>query len=309
MSVGTHLARALVKHRLSHVFSPTQTVEDDRRVLAQLSVLLPLARGTRVTRDRISGMDAEWIDARRGEDTCERLILYLHGGGFSSGSCDTHRALASHLSRAAGARVLLPEYALAPEHPHPAAERDCMAVYRQLLDRGVEPRRLIVAGDSAGGFLTLQTLLSARKAGLPMPAAAVLWSALTDAVHLDGESYRTCADADVWFDPERIDATLERYAGPRELRDASLSPLNADLHGLPPLRIDVGAAEVLRSDSERLASRIREAGGEAELKVWPGMWHVFMAFGLLVAEARHCLQEAGLFCRRHTCADTEPGGS
>ena len=180
----------------------------------------------------------------------------------------------------------------------PAAANECLGAMRELLEqRRVAPEELILGGDSAGGFLTLATLINARDAGLPQPAGAFLLSPLCDAVELDGESYSTQADKDIWFTRQSIDDVLVHYAGPAGQRDPSLNLLARDLSGLAPMRFDVGGAEVLVSDSERAAARARQAGGEAEAHVWPGMWHVFPAFGLLVPEARRAIREIGMFCR------------
>jgi acetyl esterase/lipase len=223
--------------------------------------------------------------------------LYFHGGGFVCGSPRTHRALAADLSRACGARLLLPDYRLAPEHPHPAAANDCLASYRELLEAGQLPEQILIGGDSAGGFLALQTLLAIRDSGLPAPCGAILLSPLTDAQHIDGESYRDRRNVDIFLNPDGIRYLTGLYAGSCSGDGDVLCPQRRDLSGLPPLLVQVGDHEVLLTDSLRLAERARRCGVDVRLEVFPEMWHVFQVFATAEPEARRAIGEIGCFAR------------
>ncbi len=225
-----------------------------------------------------------------------RVLLHLHGGGYVTGSCRTHRAMVSRLACAAQMRGLLLDYRLAPEHPFPAAVEDALATYRWLIQNGLNPRQMVIAGDSAGGGLTLATLLALPDAGDPLPAAAVCISPLTD-LAATGESIQTCAEADPWLTPE-VFAMIRLYWGGHDCRLPLLSPLYADLRGLPPLLIHVGTDEILLNDSTRLAERASEAGVHVTLEIWPDMWHVWHLFAPYLPEARQAIDRLGRFMQQ-----------
>jgi len=242
------------------------------------------------------GVPAEWIDPPGG--ATDRVVLYLHGGGYVAGSIDSHRNLTGHLAVAMGCRVLALDYRLAPEHPHPAPVEDAVAAYGWLLDQGVAPAHVLVAGDSAGGGLTMATLLLARDRGLPLPAAAVPISPMVDMEAL-GESMTTRAAADPMVNRAMTLEIVQLFLGDGDRRDPYAAPLHADLTGLPPLFIQVGDAEVLLDDSTRLAARAREAGVDVTLDVWPEMVHVFQASAGYVPEADRAVAAIAVFGRRH----------
>ena len=204
--------------------------------------------------------------------------------------------MVSHIARAAGIDALVPEYRLAPEHKFPAAVDDAVGVYRELLASGTDPKDIIIAGDSAGGGLTVATLLSLRHAGDPMPAAAVLLSPFLDAT-ASGESATTRADKDPWFDASDMNVVVEHYCGETDARNPLVSPVFANVAGLPPVYIQVGDHEILLSDSTRFADMLRECGGKAELEVWPEMWHVFQLFIGKMPEARQAIRKMGAHIR------------
>ena len=247
------------------------------------------------------GVPAEWLTAP-GADA-ERAVLYLHGGGYAIGSLRSHRKLASDVSRAARARVLLLDYRLAPEHPHPAALDDSTAAYRWLLGQGLEPRRLAVAGDSAGGGLTIATLVSLRDAGSPLPAAGVCISPWVD-LSCTAASFTENADLDPMVSRTLLQRMGSWYLCDLDPRTPLAAPLHADLSGLPPLLIHVGGTEVLRDDAVALADRARAAGVEVTLGVWPEMMHVWHVFCGRVPEASQAMEEVGNFLRRHMRATT-----
>jgi monoterpene epsilon-lactone hydrolase len=241
------------------------------------------------------GVPAEWIDPPGGSH--DRVVLYLHGGGYVAGSIDSHRNLTGHLARAIGCRVLAVDYRLAPEHPHPAPVTDAVAAYRWLLDQGVDADRVVIAGDSAGGGLAVATLLMARDQGLPMPAAAVPISPMVD-LEATGASMATRAAVDPMIGKNMALEIVALFLGDGDRRDPYAAPLHGDLAGLPPLLIQVGDAEVLLDDSVRLAEAARAAGVEVTLEVWPEMVHVFQASAGFVPEADQAVARIADFCRQ-----------
>ena len=266
-----------------------------RRKLHVLANLLPTAFGVQVTPDQLADIDVEWLKHRKAPE--DKLILYLHGGAFIMGGCATHRQFVSHLARAAGVRAVIPEYRLAPEHPFPAAIDDVVRVYRHLIANGLMPEDIVFAGESAGANLVLATMLKLRDDGDPLPAAACLFSPWID-LATSGESMTTNVECDPWFRPEDIRFVAGYYCNADQTRDPLVSPIYADVTGLPPLFIQVGTDEVLLSDSTRLADKIRAGGGEVEIEVWPGMWHVFQVFVGVMPESGEAVGKTGDYIRR-----------
>ena len=242
------------------------------------------------------GVPAEWISTPGAAD--DRIVLYLHGGAFSVGSINTHRNAISRISRASGARALGINYRLAPENPFPAGLQDCVTAYRWLLSNGADPAKTAIAGDSAGGCLTLATLLSVRDAGEPLPAAAVCFSPWVD-LETIGESMTTKANIDPFLDRNGLMVQAKMYIGDGDRRNPLAAPLYADLRGLPPLLIHVGSAEVLMDDSTRIAENARAAGVDVTLEVWDDMIHVWQLFAPILAEGQQSLEGAGKFIHKH----------
>lgn len=252
--------------------------------------------GTRKEPLQINGITAEWITAPNALP--DGVMLYLHGGAYMAGSLKSHSNLVAYFAKKARVCALAIEYRLAPEHPFPAALDDAITSYRWLLDKGTRPEHIVIAGDSAGGGLTLATLLKLRDLGLPLPAAAVCISPWTDLVGT-GESMRTRARKDPWLKPASVAPGAALYHGQYASNDPLISPLYGDLKGLPPILIHVGDWEILLDDSLRMAEKIRQAGGTVELEVWPGMWHVFHAFKGLTPESAAANEKMGQFIQRH----------
>ena len=255
--------------------------------LNALGKLVPTAAGVRVEPVEIAGLDAEWLVPP--EAPAGKLILYLHGGAYVLGGCDSHRHMVSHIARASGVRALLPEYGLAPENPYPAAIEDVVELYRALLAGGQQPSGIVFAGDSAGGGLAVASLLALRDAALPMPGGAFLLSPWLD-LSASGESMRTRDGRDPWFRPGDIAVVAGHYCRPEQVTLPLVSPVYADLRDFPPTYIQVGDDEILLSDATRLADKLRASGGTVELEVFPGMWHVFQAFLLVMPEARQAIR-------------------
>jgi len=243
----------------------------------------------------IAGVPATWFGAPELER--KGTLLYLHGGAWCLHLPGVYRRLVTALSQQTGMRVLLPEYRLAPEHPFPAGIDDCFAVYRWLAEHGYAERTFALAGDSAGGNLSLVTLMRARDALLPLPACAALLSPATD-LTVSGPSQRYNAKADPMFSPAAVDLLPDVYCPGQDRRNPRLSPLFGNWNGLPPLLFHAGSTEMLLDDSVRAHDRAVQAGVEAEIEVWVGLPHVFHVFSLL-PESRSGVRAVADFIARH----------
>lgn len=264
-----------------------------RQPLDRLSAIAP---GARIQRLPIATplFSGEWQTPTPVDD--RRVVLYLHGGGYVSGSPATHLAVTARLAQEAGARLLSLDYRLAPEHPFPAALEDAWAAYWWLLtEQHVASSQIVVAGDSAGGGLTLALLLALRDAGMPLPAGAVGLSPWLD-LTLSGATLTANAATD-YLNRDVLHASAQMYSHGHALDDPLLSPLYADLHGLPPLLIQAGGAEMLLDDSRRFAARAQAAGVAVELSIFPHMVHVWHFTWRLEAQARRALAQIGEFVR------------
>lgn len=224
----------------------------------------------------------------------DQTLLYIHGGAFVIGNPTDYRSLSGELGRAAGVSTVSLDYRLAPEHPFPAAVDDCVAAYRALLEGGIKPADIVLAGDSAGGGLVIATLVAARDAGLPMPAGALTISPWVD-LACTGNSMQSKIAADPSITREGLLANAELYLQGKPLTTPLASPLYADLRGLPPVFVQVGTAEVLLDDAIRLVGALGAADVPVHLSVWPNMPHVWHIFGFMLSEGRDALTEAGVF--------------
>jgi epsilon-lactone hydrolase len=250
-------------------------------------------RGIEVIPVRIGEMYGEWI--RPAGASLASAVLYTHGGGYVSGNCADHRMHVAKLVESCGVAALLFDYRLAPEHCAPAAVEDTLAAYRWMLSEGVAPGKIVIAGESAGGGLCLASLIAIRDHGLPPPAAAVASSPWLD-LTCSADSYRRNARTDIsllgsW------DVWSRYYVGPGNPRDPWISPIHADLGGLPPVLIQVGTCEIMLDDAVKFADLARAAGVEVTLKVWPGMVHCFAFFAPMFPEATAGMNELGAFIR------------
>lgn len=273
------------------------TIEEMRAQMEADFTQLPLAPHVRCQPVDAGGVPAEWVTTP--ESVEERVIYYLHGGAYVGGSITTHRELASRLARAAKARVFLIGYRLAPEHPFPAAVEDSMTGYRWLLSSGVKPARVAIAGESAGGGLSVATLVALRDALEPLPAAAVAVSPWADMEAL-GESMVTRAAVDPLLQRDALLEMARTYLGDTDPRTPLASPIHADLAGLPPLLIQVGTAEVLYDDATRLAERAESAGVEVVFEPWEDMIHMWHAFAHMLPEGQQAIDRIGEFVQKHT---------
>lgn len=289
MSIG-ELKQRIRANRLP----PGTTVSVAKRRAAMEAVAFRVAPEIEVESVTAGGLQAEWL--RAPQIPGPHAVLYLHGGGYVMGSCNTHRALCGAISRAAGAAVLLPEYRLAPEAAFPAAVDDAVASYQWLLDQGHVPAQLAIAGDSAGGGLTAATLIALRDRSLPMPAAAVCISPWSDLTCSAG-TYRTRAEADPMIAPADIVEMAAHYLQGADPESPLASPNFGDLRALPPLLIHVGEDEVLLDDAMQLHERATAAGVASTLEVWDDMIHVWHAFHPLLAQGREGVARVGSFLR------------
>jgi monoterpene epsilon-lactone hydrolase len=263
----------LREHQAAAAKRPSASLAEARAAFTPAGRVHPIPHDVRITDVTAGGVPAHWLDAP-GADL-EPVLLFLHGGGFQFGSLASDGELAARLGRAARMRVLFPEYRLAPEHPFPAALDDVRAVWRWLrLDQGRPAQSLAVAGDSAGGGLAVSLLVATRDAGETLPVAAVLMSPTVDLTG-SGSSMIERVDQDPISTPELLGRLASDYLASADPTTQAASPLFAPLGGLPPMLIEVGTADLLLSDSERLAAAASAAGVEVHLEVGEGLPHVY----------------------------------
>ncbi len=241
----------------------------------------------------VAGIRCRW--AVPDDHVSDRVLQYVHGGGYVIGSLDVYRKFTGHLANAIGCRVLSVGYRLAPEHPHPAAVEDSVAVYKALLDE-FAPEHIAISGDSAGGGLTVSTLVKLRDDGVALPACGVPLSPWVDLEGL-GASAQTNAERDLIVDAERLGQMVDMFLAGQSARDPLAAPLYADLTGLPPLYIQVGGDETLLDDSTRLATKAAGAGVAVRLDTFPEMQHVFQMGAGNVPESDDAVGRIGEWMR------------
>lgn len=287
------LLRAVLRAAVQSVYRAGVPVERQRRRLLRAARLMPPPRIVSVAPGSCGGIAGEWVRVR-GQERAALTILYLHGGGYCTCAPATHRAVAGHLAVRCGARVFAADYRLAPEHPFPAAVDDGAAAYRGLLAEGVAPADIVIAGDSAGGGLSVAIALRLRELGQPLPRALVLLSPWVD---LSLEQLLPASRGEVMITLPWARECARAYVAGRDSRHPLVSPLWADLRGLPPALIQAGTDEVLLPDSRRLHERFRIAGVRTELQVYAARWHVFQASAGVLADADRALEEVARFVR------------
>lgn len=289
-SLRSRLFRLYIRRALAKA-DPLSLVE--RRVLMdKKSERFKLARSVNQHRVMVGNCAAEWL-IPAGE-LSGSAILYLHGGAYVVGSADSHRGLASRIAVASGVRVLLLDYRLAPEHPFPAALEDAVEAFGWIQEQlAIAAHNIVVMGDSAGGGLAIATTLRLRDSSKPLPVALACLSPWTD-LSLSGPSVASLIGRDPFFsNTKRLEECALYYAGTRTVREPEISPLFADLQGLPTIFIQVGSDEILLSDSEEFAQEARRVGVDVQLEIWPGMWHVWQGFCDLMPESRDAIKRIG----------------
>lgn len=262
----------------------------------QAGMLTTPRRDVQVLPVDANGVPAEWHIPPAAPPG--RALLYLHGGAWMIGSPKLYRRFVSQLAHMMSVRALVIDYRLAPENPFPAGLEDCLTAYQFLLQSGFPPEQIAIAGDSAGGNLTLASLVALRERGLPLPAAAVAISPATD-LSGSSESYIARRSLDPFF--YRMDtgsaSFIRDYITTHDPRDPYISPVYADLHGLPPLLIHVGEHEILYDDAVRFSDKASQAGVDVQLVIWPGMFHVFHIWNALLPEARRANAQIAEYLR------------
>ncbi|MFN8310931.1 MAG: alpha/beta hydrolase [Chitinophagales bacterium] len=244
----------------------------------------------------ISGVPAEWITPK--EAHSDTILLYFHGGGYNAGNIDTHRGLVSQIAIAAKLKAVLIDYRLAPEHPFPAAMNDAVQVYKELLARGISSKKIAFGGDSAGGGLTLATLLFLRDNQIEMPGCAIVLSPWTD-LTLSGPSYQTKQNVEPMLVAAAFPSWVKNYSGEADPQNPYISPLFAELNNLPPIHIQVGSEELLLDDSIRFYEKSIAAGSPVQLQIFNKYFHVFQAFYIILPGARKAIRQLADFLNIH----------
>jgi acetyl esterase/lipase len=277
-------------------FPPDSDVNEQRRLFKELLSAQPLPADITVTAGELGGVPTAEIAVDGIEP--RHVVLYFHGGVYAIGEAGLAADLASQVGRRTAAKVISVDYRLAPEHPYPAAVDDALAAYEALLDDGIAPSDIAFAGESAGGGLAIATLVNARDHGLPLPAAAFVMSPMTD-LTLAGTTMETRRAADPLLSPEALQARIADYTAGQDAALGLISPLFADLSGLPPLIVQAGSHEVLLDDAVRLAQQAATADVEVILDITPRVPHVFQAYYPLLDEAAAALDRAGQLLAGH----------
>jgi monoterpene epsilon-lactone hydrolase len=272
-------------------------VATQRPLLEQMLTAQPLPDDVRITTAELGGVPALFVEIA--DTTPTGVLFHLHGGGFAVGSARGSVGLVSSLARKTGMSAVSIEYRLAPEHPYPAALRDVTAAYQALVARRGGPEGIVVSGESAGGNLAIELLIAGKQEGLAMPAAVVLFSPMTD-LTATGDSYTTRAGSDPNITADAIRTRAHDYLGATDPTDPLVSPIFADLTGLPPLLIQAGSHEVLLDDATRLAVKAAADNVAVTLDVTPGVPHVFQAFAAILDEGNAALTRAATFVKSHT---------
>ncbi|EJC78944.1 esterase/lipase [Rhizobium leguminosarum bv. trifolii WSM2297] len=280
-------------------FAGADSLQQRRTAFRTLMETMPGPTRVQVRQVDADGVDAELMwPARLHHPIGRRVILYIHGGGFSGGSIRTHGLLAGSLAKAASSDILLIDYRLMPEYTYPAQINDALTAYRWLLDNGYRSENVIVAGDGAGGNIAIETVLRQMKAAKPLPAAVVALSPITD-LAATGGSMTSNVDSDPLVGKASIETLRKPYLGSRSPTDPQASPLYADLTGFPPLLLQVGSGEVLLDDTLRLADKARQAGVDVTTEIWAGMPHQWQLFPSLLDDADRSSQSIAEFAIRN----------
>lgn len=296
MATSTALDRVRELYKTIAPESEELVLEEMRERYEALLAVAPVPDDIEATPTEADGVAVLRVRAPR--VSADRTVVWLHSGGYMLGSAHGYRSFGYELSRAADATVVLVDYRLAPEHPHPAALDDALASTGWALAQG-NPESTVLGGDSAGGALCLATLIALRDSGGPMPAAAVCVSPMLD-LAATGESMDTKQNLDPVCGRDTVTMLAGAYLGGGDVMDPTASPLYADLAGLPPMLVTVGTAETLMDDSVRMAEKVRAAGGDVTLELADDMVHIWTLFHSILPEARASINRIGAFVRDHS---------
>lgn len=275
----------------------TDTIEHTRGRLKKLTDMAPVPRGVKYESVSCDGVPAEWATP----DNLQHpgVVLFLHGGAYVAGSIETHRAMVGRIAKASRTKCLSIEYGLAPERPFPHGINDAVKAYHWLINKGYDHKKIVICGDSAGGGLTVATLVKLRDEGAPQPAAGVAMSPWLDLLCL-GDSGIKLAKEDPMLTRESGLIYAKLYGTEHDLKHPHISPLYTDPKGLPPLLIQVSSSEILLDDTTRFEKKAREAGVHIEVEYWPKMVHVWQAFSPYLPEAKRALNKMGAFIEKKT---------
>jgi monoterpene epsilon-lactone hydrolase len=276
--------------------APRKSLEEDRVSYETMLSAMTVDDDISTERVGVGGVPAEWIAAPGANPAV--VMLYLHGGGYVLGSMRTHRVMLAHLARACQCKVLGLDYRLAPENPFPAPVDDTLVAYRWLLAQGYDHRKIVLAGDSAGGGLVVAAMVAMRYVGEPLPAAGVCLSPWVD-MEATGHSFITNAASDPSVAKDRIVRMAGVYLAGKSPQAPLASPIHADLRGLPPLFVQVGSIETLLDDARALTARAQAAGVSVEFEVWEDMPHVWQHFAPILPEAQQAIARIGEFVRKY----------
>ena len=295
-SLRSKFCRFLVRNMVGSKYKKGASIVQIRKGLEDATRLAFLPANTSVEEISFSGIPAEWVYSKKADE--ENVVLYLHGGGYNSGSPSTHRELAAHISKDSKAKVLLTDYRLAPEYPFPAALEDSIQSYRWLIEAGYSSDKIAIAGDSAGGGLTLATCVSLKDSNDPMPSSLVCISPWTD-LEITGESVEALENIDPMVNLASMQLMASNYIATNDPRSPLISPLHADFSKFPPILIHVGSNEMLLDDSKRVAEKAKQAGVDVTLNIYQEMWHVFHVFYRLMPEAKKAVRAIGSFIEKN----------
>ena len=284
----------LINFLTANISDTSETsVEGLRESFEQIASMIKIPKDAKCERLDAAGVPSEWISVP--ESVNDRIVLYLHGGGYVAGSINSHREFCVRIARASKTRVLLIDYRRAPEHPFPAALEDATKVYHWLISsEGIKPKNIIIAGESAGGGLTIASLIKLRNDQVELPATGICLSPFMD-LAITGDSVKTKAEIDPLVSQETLEFCSKLYLRDENRRNPLASPLYADLHGLPPILMQVGTSECLLDDSVRFADRAKAAGVNVSLEIWNGMIHMFQLFASWLPEGQEAISKIGAF--------------
>ena len=294
-SLRSKLISGFIKVGVKPFLGPQTDLQKLRKFANGATRFVMLPKNTHVENISADGVPSEWVFVDGVNQ--KNVVIYFHGGGYNWGSCNTHRELAARLSLVSDARVLLVDYRLAPEHPYPAALDDAISAYQWLLDEGFAANNIVIAGDSAGGGLTLSTAVSLRDKNIPLPAALVCLSPWAD-LEMSSDTMISNDRIDPMLNNASLSFWAKNYIASDQGSNPLISPIHADLHGLPPLFIQAGEREVLLGDALLIKENAQAAGVDVTLDVWPDMWHVWQAMARVVPEAQQAINELGVFINK-----------
>jgi monoterpene epsilon-lactone hydrolase len=276
------------------LYKPMSIEELREKQAKSAGLMTMLPKSISLEKGQINEINVDWLTHENASE--EKVVLYLHGGGYVSGFLPSYHLMCGTLSKVSGMRVLLPDYSLAPESVFPAALEDALSVYTGLLESGFSAENILIAGDSAGGGLTLATTLALRDEGRPLPRGLVLLSPWTD-LTFSGKSHHTNAEIELILHPQNLHLWAETYLAFADPRTPHISPAFADMKNFPPMLIQVGGEEVFLDDARMVAESAKSAGVDVTLTVYEKMWHVWQAVGIL-PETKRAFEEIGEFVKR-----------